>query len=103
MAMKPKVAARVAARKQAVGAMKKQGIKAGEARKRFYVQTRAAELKAKGVTVDKAKRQELRKKFESGDVARKGFKAPKKKAAAKKKVGYGPNETVTNRMRGPQP
>lgn len=73
MAMKPKVAARVAARKQAVGAMKKQGIKAGEARKRFYVQTRSAELAAKGVKVDKAKRQELRKKFAAGEVSRAGF------------------------------
>jgi hypothetical protein len=83
MAMKPKVAARVAARKQAVGAMKQKGVKAGEARKRFYVQTRAAELSAKGVKVDKAKRQELRKKFASGDVSRKGFKAPAKRASTK--------------------
>lgn len=81
MAMKPKVAARVAARKQAVGAMKQKGVKAGEARKRFYVQTRAAELSAKGVKVDKAKRQELRKKFESGSVARAGFYKKGEKAA----------------------
>lgn len=81
MAMKPKVAARVAARKQAVGAMKGKGVKADAARKRFYVQTRAAELEAKGVKVDKAKRQELRKKFDSGDVSRKGFyKKGEKKA-----------------------
>jgi hypothetical protein len=73
MAMKPKVKARVAARKQAVGEMKKKGVKAGEARKRFYVQTRSAELAAKGVKVDKAKRQELRKKYAAGDVSRAGF------------------------------
>ena len=73
MAMKPKVAARVAARKQAVGAMKQKGVKAAEARKRFYVQTRSAELAAKGVKVDKSKRQELRKKYAAGDVSRAGF------------------------------
>lgn len=81
MAMKPKVAARVAARKQAVGAMKQKGVKAGEARKRFYVQTRSAELAAKGVKVDKSKRQELRKKYAAGDVSRAGFyKKGEKKA-----------------------
>lgn len=93
MAMKPKVAARVAARKQAVGAMKEKGVKAGTARKRFYVQTRAEELKSNGVKVDKTKRQELRKKFDSGDVSRKGFykKGEKKaKTAASTKTKMAP-------------
>jgi hypothetical protein len=97
MAMKPKVAARVAARKQAVGAMKEKGVKAGEARKRFYVQTRAAELSAKGVKVDKAKRQELRKKFDSGSVARAGFYKKGEKAAKRSssKTGSGKSGRVT--------
>jgi hypothetical protein len=33
--------------------------------------------------VDAAKRKELRQKFQSGNVSRAGFGAPKKKAAAK--------------------
>jgi hypothetical protein len=47
-----------------------------EARTRFFVQTRAAELQAKGVDVTKQKRQELRQKFASGDVQRTGFYTP---------------------------
>lgn len=101
MAMKPKVAARVAARKQAVGAMKKQGIKAGEARKRFYVQTRSAELAAKGVKVDKAKRQELRKKFAAGDVSRAGFyKKGEKKAKVSGSSGKAKGKVVPGTPKG---
>ena len=37
-----------------------------------------SELKAAGKPVDAAKRKELQKKFQSGNVARKGFAAPKK-------------------------
>jgi hypothetical protein len=53
------------------------------ARQKFFVQTRVKEMEAKGMTVDAAKRKELRKKFQSGNVSRAGFGAPKKKAAAK--------------------
>ena len=47
-----------------------------EARTRFFVQTRAAELQAKGVEVTKERRQQLRQKFASGDVQRQGFYTP---------------------------
>ena len=47
-----------------------------EARTRFFVQTRAAELQAKGVEVTKQKRQELRQKFATGGVQRQGFYTP---------------------------
>lgn len=43
------------------------------ARKRYYVQTRAAELEAAGKPVDRAA---LRKKFETGGVTREGFYTP---------------------------
>ena len=52
------------------------------ARQKFFVQTRIKEMEAKGQTVDAAKRKELRKKFQSGNVSRAGFGAPKKKAAS---------------------
>ena len=47
-----------------------------EARQRFFVQTRAAELTSKGVEVTKEKRAQLRQKFQSGDVQRQGFYTP---------------------------
>jgi len=47
-----------------------------EARKRFFVQTRASELQAKGVEVNKEKRQQLRQKFVTGGVQRQGFYTP---------------------------
>lgn len=97
---KPMVAKRVAERKAFVasqtsmpkrpgadGADSSMSSNAGAkkaARQKFFVQTRAKELAAKGVTVDAAKRKELRQKFQSGNVSRAGFGAPKKKAAAKK-------------------
>jgi hypothetical protein len=52
------------------------------ARQKFFVQTRMKELEAKGKPVDAAKRKELRQKFQSGNVSRAGFGAPKKKAAS---------------------
>jgi hypothetical protein len=52
------------------------------ARQKFFVQTRVKEMEAKGKTVDAAKRKELRQKFQSGNVSRAGFGAPKKKAAS---------------------
>ena len=52
------------------------------ARQKFFVQTRMAEMKAKGKTVTPEMRKQLQQKFQSGDVARKGFAAPKKKAVS---------------------
>lgn len=43
------------------------------ARQRFYVQTRANELEARGKDVDRAA---LREKFQSGGVTREGFYTP---------------------------
>ena len=62
---KAKVTARKTARKES-----------GMSAQKFYVKTRMAEAAKSGKTLDKAA---LRKKFQSGDVARKGFGAPKKK------------------------
>mgnify|MGYP003660559906 CR=1 FL=1 len=64
---KAKVAARQTARKAS-----------GMSAQKSYVKTRMAEAAKSGKTLDKAA---LRKKFQSGDVARKGFGAPKKKDA----------------------
>lgn len=64
------IAARVEGRKKFVGEARKKGVDARTARKRYYVQTRSAELTAAGKKVDKAA---LRKKFESGGVTREGF------------------------------
>ena len=78
--MKPGVAARNTAREKFVSENKaSKGTTTGQARQRFYVQTRMAEMKAKGKTVTPEMRKQLQKKFQSGDVARKGFAAPKKK------------------------
>ena len=62
---KEKIAARKAARKAS-----------GMSAQKFYVTTRLAEAAKSGKKLDRAA---LRKKFQSGDVARKGFAAPKKK------------------------
>lgn len=61
------------ARKQFVAQKRAQGVSVKEANTQFYVQTRAKELAAKGVTVDAAKRKELRQNYESGNVKRAGF------------------------------
>ena len=95
---KPMVAKRVAERKAFVASQtsmpKRPGADGADssmasnaaakkaARQKFFVQTRAKELAAKGITVDAAKRKELRQKFQSGNVSRAGFGAPKKKAAS---------------------
>ena len=47
-----------------------------EARQRFFVQTRAAELTSKGVEITKEKRAQLRQKFQTGNVQRQGFYTP---------------------------
>ena len=81
--MKPGVAARNTAREKFVSEKKaSKGITTGQARQRFFVQTRMAEMKAKGKTVTPEMRKQLQQKFQSGDVARKGFAAPKKKAVS---------------------
>lgn len=74
-----KVSERVSSRKKFVVAARKKGISASEARKQFYVETRTAELRAKGEKVTKQKKTELAKKFESGQVSRKGFYRPGEK------------------------
>lgn len=95
---KPMVAKRVAERKAFVASQtsmpKRPGADGADssmasnsnakkmARQKFFVQTRVKEMQAKGKTVDAAKRKELRQKFQSGNVSRAGFGAPKKKAAS---------------------
>jgi hypothetical protein len=81
---KPMVAKRVADRKAFVektAGMASTPRSKQAARQKFFVQTRIKELEAKGKPVDAAKRKELRQKFQSGNVSRAGFGAPKKKAA----------------------
>ena len=68
------------------------------ARQKFFVQTRAKELAAKGITVDAAKRKELRQKFQSGNVSRAGFGAPKKKAASSTSSSSVTTPKVTSKM-----
>ena len=68
------------------------------ARQKFFVQTRAKELAAKGVTVDAAKRKELRQKFQSGNVSRAGFGAPKKKAASSTSSSASTSPKVTPKV-----
>lgn len=70
-----------------------------EARTRFFVQTRAAELQAKGVEVTKQRRQELRQKFASGGVQRTGFYTPADiaRAAAAKSTVTPPPATLSSR------
>ena len=52
----------------------------GMSAQKFYVKTRMAEAAKSGKKVD---RKALRQKFQSGDVARKGFGAPRKKTGTK--------------------
>ena len=93
---KAKVTARQTARKES-----------GMSAQKFYVKTRMAEAAKKGKTLDKAA---LRKKFQSGEVTRKGFGAPKKKTggtgssstgSSSNKVGMGgnPNSNSNNNSR----
>lgn len=87
------IAARVEGRKKFVGEARKKGLDARTARKRYYVQTRAAELTAAGKKVDRAA---LRKKFESGGVTRDGFyneQDKKRNAASRRKAKPKPNRT----------
>jgi len=74
--------ARIAGRKESVKAGTAKGLSAKESRKRYYVQTRVAELEKAGKPVSAEKRKQLREKFNSGDVSRRGFAAPKKQVKA---------------------
>jgi len=94
---KPGVAKRVSDRKAFVSEKKaSKGITDKQANQRFFVQTRMAEMKAKGKTVTPEMRKQLQQKFQSGDVARKGFGAPKKKSATYTPgMGGNPNSSTT--------
>ena len=82
---KPAVAKRIAERKAFVqDKVASKGITAKQARQRFFVQSRMAELKAAGKTVTPEMRKQLQQKFQSGNVSRKGFAAPKKKTGVVK-------------------
>lgn len=77
--VKPGVAKRVSDRKAFVSEKKaSKGITDKQANQRFFVQTRMAEMKAKGKTVTPEMRKQLQQKFQSGNVTRKGFAAPSK-------------------------
>jgi len=91
---KPAVAKRVADRKAFVAdKTASKGITAKQANQRFFVQTRLAEMKAAGKTVTPEMRKQLQQKFQSGNVARKGFAAPKKKTSGSSSVT--PNKPMT--------
>ena len=97
----PNVQKRVAERKAFVAA--RPNLSKETARKRFYVQTRAAELEAAGKTVDRAA---LRKKFETGTIKRAGFQtaqdiqkaAARRSAAASASAASIPAPSTTGRM-----
>ena len=82
MPMNDSEKARIAGRKEAVKAGVSKGLSPYEARKRYYVRTRVGELGKAGKPVSAEKRKQLRQKFNSGDVSRRGFAAPKKKTKA---------------------
>lgn len=63
-----------------------------EARKRFFVQTRAKELEAAGKTVD---RKALRNQFDTGKVKREGFYTPADMRKFAKGTGTGTGTTGT--------
>ena len=75
---KAKVTARKTARKES-----------GMSAQKFYVKTRMAEAAKGGKTVNA---KDLRKKFQSGEVTRKGFGAPKKSTGG---TGTGTVSTVS--------
>ena len=94
MAMTSAEKARIAGRKEAVKSGTSKGLSAKEARKRYYVRTRAAELQKKtGEPISAEKRKQLREKFNSGDVSRRGFAAPKKKSASSSSSTKGKSPT----------
>ena len=102
----PAVEKRISDRKAFVkDKVSSKGIDAKQARQRFYVQTRLAELKAAGKPVGSEVRKALQKKFQSGDVSRKGFAPPKKKSGSKKTPAIVPMGPVKkgNSTGGDQP
>ena len=102
----PAVEKRISDRKAFVkDKVSSKGISAKQARQRFYVQTRLAELKAAGKPVGPEVRKALQKKFQSGDVSRKGFAPPKKKSGSKKTPAIVPMGPVKkgNSTGGDQP
>ena len=95
--MKPGVAKRVSDRKAFVSEKTAaKGITKKQANQRFFVQTRMAEMKAKGKTVTPEMRKKLQQKFQSGNVSRKGFAAPKKKAVSSSSTTTTTKPTVTS-------
>lgn len=68
-----------------------------EARKRFYVQTRAKELEAQGKPVN---RKALRQKFDTGQVTRGGFYTPSDIAAAQARIRTSANPAPRNNDTG---
>jgi hypothetical protein len=94
--LKPGVAKRVSDRKAFVSEKTgAKGITDKQANQRFFVQTRMAEMKAKGKTVTPEMRKQLQQKFQSGDVARKGFAAPAKKTGSSGSTTTTTKPTVT--------
>jgi hypothetical protein len=100
--MKPGVAKRVSDRKAFVSEkVASKGITPAQARQRFFVQTRMSEMKAKGKTVTPEMRKQLQQKFQSGDVARKGFAAPAKKTGGTgSNTGTGSGTGSSNSVKG---
>lgn len=107
MAMKkqnPAVAKRIADRKAFVkDKVASKGITAKQARQRYFVQTRMAEMKAAGKTVTPEMRKQLQQKFQSGDVSRKGFAAPKKKGSGSSSVAPMTPSPSKSKSGGDQP
>jgi hypothetical protein len=99
----PAVAKRISDRKAFVkDKVSSKGINAKQARQRFYVQTRLSELKAAGKPVGPEVRKALQKKFQSGNVSRKGFAPPKRKSGSKKTpalIPTGPDQKGTGGTR----
>jgi hypothetical protein len=96
--LKPGVAKRVSDRKAFVSEKKaSKGITDKQANQRFFVQTRMSEMKAKGKTVTPEMRKQLQQKFQSGDVARKGFAAPKKKTGGSSSSSSSTSTTSTTK------
>lgn len=77
--------------KEKVKARREARKASGLSAQKFYVKTRMEEAAKRGKTLDRAS---LRKKFQSGDVERKGFAAPKKKSV-KNSTNTESTKTVT--------
>ena len=100
MAMNASEKARIAGRKEAVKAGTAKGLSAKESRKRYYVQTRVAELEKAGKPVSAEKRKQLREKFNSGDVSRRGFAAPKKRVSSSSSSSSSPSAVTPSVSKG---